>query len=271
MRVTDGRPSDASQIRIVTRYEFLKQIRRRRIYAVVVVAALIAALQLIIPVALNRPFPNSVKEEASSFFGFVSFLLIVVGAFFAGDAISSELELKTGYIVFANPVKRSSIVLGKFAAAFLSSLIPLGLYYLVGTGALAGIYGMVPVEVAASFGYACLYLCSILGFTFMFSAILRGSMGATLLSFFMFLLIFGILSTVISLTGNEPWYIPSFDGGMITQVISPQSDSFYTPQGSPVSIYYFYPKFPASPIILAVYFVATLGVSIVVTDRKELA
>jgi len=265
-----GRPSDASQIRIVTRYELLKHVRRRRIFAVVIIAALIAALQIVVPIALNLPFPTEIKDEASSFFSFVSFLLIIVGAFFAGDAISSEVELKTGYIVFANPVKRSSIVLGKFAAAFLSSLVPVGFYYLIGTGALLGIYGTVPVTVATSFAYACLHLCCILGFTFLFSSILKGSMGATLLSFFMFLLIFSILSSVISLTGNEPWYIPSFSGGMTTQVISPQNDTIVNVPGSSIAFYTFYPKFPLSPIVLAAYFVGTLAVSVVITDRKEL-
>jgi ABC-2 type transport system permease protein len=265
------RANDLQQTGIVARYELLKHFRRRRIYSVVVIAALIGVLQLVVPLAYNIPFPQQAKEWASSFLSFAGFLIIIVGAFFAGDAISSEFELKTGYIVFANPVKRSSIVLGKFAAAFLSSLITIGFYYLIGTSALLGIYGSVPIEVAASLGYACLYLCCVLGFTFLFSALLKGSIGATLLSFFMFLLIFSIVSQVISITGNEPWFLPSYASGMITQVINPQNDTIIVVPGSSVRFHTFYPKFPASLIVLAGYFVATLALSVVVTKRKEMA
>jgi len=266
-----GRANDLQQIRIVARYELLKHLRRRRIYAVVVIAALIGALQLAVPLAYNIPFPQQGKQWASTFLGFASFLIITTGAFFGGDSISSEFELKTGYIVFANPVKRSSLVLGKFAAAFLASLVTIGFYYLIGTGAMLGIYGSVPIEVASSFGYACLYLCCVLGFTFLFSALLKGSMGATLLSFFLFLLIFSIVSQVISITGNEPWFLPSYASGMMTQVVNPQNDTVIVIPGSPVKLYSFQPKFPVSLIVLAGYFVVTLALSGVATKRKEMA
>lgn len=263
--------SDLTQIGIVTRYELLRHMRRRRVYGVLIIAAAVGLLQIAVPLALNRGFPQQAKDWASSFLGSSSFIIIIVGTFFAGDAIVSEFEQKTGYIIFTNPVRRVSLVAGKFAAAFISALLPLGLYYIIGTGALFGIYGFVPAETAASFAYAGLYLCCVLGFTFLFSAVLKGSMGATLLSFFMFLLILQIVSQVIALTGNEPWFLPNHAAGMITQVINPQKDTIIAIPGSPIKVYQFYPKFPISIIILAAYFLATFALSMVITRRKQMA
>jgi ABC-2 type transport system permease protein len=262
--------SDLTQIGIVTRYELLKHMRRRRVYAVLIIAAALGLVQIVVPLALNTGIPKLAKDWASSFIGPASFIIIIVGTFFAGDAIVSEFEQKTGYIIFANPIERASLVAGKFVAAFVSALLPVGLYYLMGVGAALGIYGFIPVETAASFAYAALYLCVVLGFTFVFSAILKGSMGATLLSFFMFLLILQTISQVIALTGQEPWYLPNYAGGMITQVINPQADTSMKLPESPITVHQFYPKFPVSIIVLIVYFIATLVSSLFITKRKQM-
>jgi ABC-2 type transport system permease protein len=263
--------SNLKQIGIVTKYELLKHLRRKRIYAVLAIAALIGLLQIAMPLAFNLGFPQIAKDWAWGFFSFTNFLIIIVGTFFAGDAIASEFELKTGYIVFPNPIKRVSLVFGKFVAALVSALLTIGFYYAIGTGASLGIYGVVSLEVAASFAYAFLYLCCVLGFTFLFSAVLKGSMGATLLSFFTFLLILSVMSQLVALTGNEPWFMPTYASGSIIQVIKRQQDSVIEIPGTTLKIYTFYPKDLVSAIILAAYFIATFALSMVVARRKEMA
>jgi ABC-2 type transport system permease protein len=207
----------------------------------------------------------------SSFLGNVSFIIAIVGTFYAGDAIASEFEHKTGYIIFANPIKRSLLVGGKYVAALVSALLAVGLYYIVGIVSTLGIYGTVPMETAASFAYATLYLCCVLGFTFLFSSLLKGSMGATLLSFFTFFLILSIVSSVITLAGTEPWFLPNYASGIMNQVINPQQDTVMEFPGSPLKIYIFYPKYPISLIVLLAYSIATIILSIIITERKQLA
>jgi len=263
--------SDFKQIGIVTRYELLKYLRRRRLYAALAITTLAGALQFAVPLAFNIAFPEQANIWASGFFSFANFLIIIVGTFFAGDAIASEFEHKTGYIVFPNPVKRISLILGKFVAAIISALLVIAFYYVIGVGALWGIYGFVPAEVAESFAYAILFVCCVLGMTFLFSSIMKGSMGATLLSFFTFFMILSIVSSVIILTGNEPWYIPTYASGIITQVINPKQDAVIEIPGSPLKVYTFYPKLPISIIVLAAYFIIGLALSIVATYRKEMA
>jgi ABC-2 type transport system permease protein len=253
---------------IVARYELLKHLRRKRLLAVFVIAALAGLLLIVVPYALNVALPKD--AWASMFFGFANSLIVIVGAFFAGDAISSEYEHKTGYMLFPNPVKRASLVLGKFAAAFISALLPIGFYYALGAGGLLGIYGTISWEIGASLLYALLYLLCVLGLTFLFSSLLKSSMAATLLSFFMFIFILSIVSSVITLAGVEPWFMPNYAAGSTTQVINPQKDAVMEFPGSPLKIYQFYPKFPASIIVQAVYLIASLALSIVITNRKEM-
>lgn len=266
-----GMTSSLRQIIVVTRYELLKHLRRRRLFAVLIIAVLSGILLIIVPYVLHVAVPKEAKDWASTFFSFASTLIVVVGAFFAGDAIASEFEHKTGYVLFPNPVKRNSLVLGKFTAALASALLPIGFYYILGTGGLLSIYGTVPLEIVPSFLYAVLYLLCVLGLTFLFSALLKSSMSATLLSFFMFILILQIVSSVITLAGIEPWYMPNYAGGSITQVINPQQDRVLEFPGSSLKVYQFYPKFPASLFVLCAYFVAALALSVLVTDRKEMA
>lgn len=255
---------------IVARYELLKHLRRKRLLAVFVIAALAGLLLIVVPYALNVALPKDAKSWAFPFFSFANSLIVIVGAFFAGDAISSEYEHKTGYMLFPNPVKRTSLVLGKFAAAFISALLPIGFYYALGAGGLLGIYGTISWEIGASFLYALLYLLCVLGLTFLFSSLLKSSMAATLLSFFMFIFILSIVSSVITLAGVEPWFMPNYAAGSTTQVINPQKDTVMEFQGSPLKIYQVYPKFPASIIVQAVYLIAALALSIVITNRKEM-
>jgi len=262
---------DLRQIGIVTRYELLKHLRRRRLLAVLVIAALTAILLIVVPYALNVNLANQATEWASTFFGFSTFLIVIVGAFFAGDAIASEFEHKTGYILFPNPVRRTSLVLGKYVAAFISGLLPIGFYYVMGVGGLLGIYHTVPWEIGASFLYALLYLCCVLGLTFMLSAVFKSSMTATLLSFFTFILILQVVSSVVTLAAMEPWYLPNYAAGSITQVINPQSDTVINVPGSPLKIYQFYPKFPVSIIVQVAYTIVAVALSLIATNRKEMA
>lgn len=259
------------QIGIVTGYELLKYLRRRRLYAVLAITAVVTVLIFAVPLALHTPFPQEAKQWAASYLGFANLLIIIAGAFFAGDAVSSEFEQKTGFIIFPNPVKRTSLVLGKFFAAFLSALLTVALYYLIGVIGLLGIYGLVLPEMLTSFGYAILYLCSVLGLTFLFSTIMKGSMGATLLAFFTLFMIMPIVSQVITLTGNEPWYLTTYASGMITQSINPQTDAVMEFPGSPFKIYVFYPKFPISLLVMLAYFVLGLALSLALINRKEMA
>src|SRR5207245_246081 len=58
----------------------------------------------------------------------ITLVVILSGIFFGGDAISGEFQNKTGYFLVGNPLRRSSIYIGKWIAALTASLIIFAIY-----------------------------------------------------------------------------------------------------------------------------------------------
>jgi ABC-2 type transport system permease protein len=264
--------TDLKQIGIVMRYELLKHLRRRRLIAVLAITLIVSSLQLAVPPAFNIAYPEEPKSFAESFLSFVHLLVIICGAFFAGDAIASEFEQKTGYILFPNPVKRVVLVAGKFLAAVISVFLMVGLYYAICFLSILTIYGVTLNQLVHSFAYAFLFLLGVLGLTFLFSSLLKGSMGATLLSFFMLFMILPIMEGVLTITGNEPWYSITYSSQIITEVINPSSVRVekIVVKDSPITVWVFHPDFLTSTVVLLTYFIATLVLTLLIIDRKEM-
>jgi len=115
-------PSSLTQVRITMKYTFLEYFRSRRFLILLIITLLIAAL-LTILVAWRSPpsFLSSNLSFYSSWWGgAITFVIILSGIFFGGDAISGEFQNKTGYFGMPNPIRRSS-VRWKVVVGFLSS------------------------------------------------------------------------------------------------------------------------------------------------------
>jgi len=232
---------EREKLKIVTKYELLKHIRRKRFYGALAITVL--AVVLMIGLYRGLDVPGQIRERIKKqmlgvpepeqdrildqakisdnpeFFAmFVTSMgtLAVLGAvFFAGDAIASEFEQKTGYILFPNPVKRTTIVIGKYLACFVATGIVLAVAYLISIFALVVFYGEVPVGVFGSFAIALMLACFIISLAFTFSAALRGGMGATILTLITYMVIFPIFSGGLSAIGYDPWFIPDRAGDAI--------------------------------------------------------
>jgi len=124
---------EREKLKIVTKYELLKHVRRKRFYGALAITVLAVVLMIglyrgldvpgqirgrIKKQMLDVPEPErerildqaKISDNPEFFAMFVTSMgaLAVLGAvFFAGDAIASEFEQKTGYILFPNPVKRT--------------------------------------------------------------------------------------------------------------------------------------------------------------------
>ena len=108
--------TEFEKLRVVTGYEFLKHIRRKRLW-VILGLTLIAELAVLIGLPLLMDgYPDNVKVMAAMLT--IGPSLATIGAvFFAGDTIAGEFESKTGYILFTNPVRRITLVAGKYLAS----------------------------------------------------------------------------------------------------------------------------------------------------------
>lgn len=209
--------SELERLRIVTGYEFLKHIRRRRLYVILGLTLIAELAVLILVPLLGDGYLDSVKSMAALLS--VGPALATIGAiFFAGDAIAGEFESKTGFILFTNPVRRTTLVIGKYLACYAAVALLVILGYVIVSISLLAIYGTVPIETLSSFGLCLLYAGSVLSVTFFFSSISKGAMGATVITLVFIMVISGIIDSVLMMTGQPHWFMLSTNGDTISTV-----------------------------------------------------
>jgi ABC-2 type transport system permease protein len=206
--------SDLEKLGIVIKFEFLKHIRRKRLYVIFGIALLVEALVLILIPVLRDGYPSSVMTMAALLT--IGPSLAAIGAvFFAGDAIAGEYEGKTGFLLFINPIKRRLLWIGKYLAGFIAIFILITFTYIIIAISLAVIYHQVPLEIFESFGLCLFYAAAVLSVTFLFSAMSKGSMGATVMTLLFVWVVCGIVESILAYTGNPYWFILSAGGDSI--------------------------------------------------------
>jgi ABC-type transport system involved in multi-copper enzyme maturation permease subunit len=259
--------SEFERLRIVTGYEFLKHLRRKRLYwiiGVVIVAELAVLIGL--PAALGG-YPDNIMRTAAMLS--IGPSLATLGAvFFAGDAIAGEFERKTGYILFTNPVRRSTLVVGKFLASYAAVVLLTILGYVIVCIALLAIYGHVPIETAGSFGLCLLFAGSVLGVTFFFSSVSKGAMGATVITLVFIMVISGVLDGILAMADLPSWFLLSTAGDSIGTIYGGY-EAFMpggTPHGLPEA-----PDIGLCILAMAIYLVVGFLLSIWIAKRRQLA
>jgi len=209
--------SEFEKLRVVTGYEFLKHIRRRRLYVVLGLVLVAELAVLILLPALMEGYPDNVMVMAAMLS--IGPSLATIGAvFFAGDAIAGEFESKTGFILFTNPVKRTTLVMGKYLAGCAAVTLLVVVGYVIVSISLLAIYGNVPIETAESFGLCLLYAGSVLSVTFFFSSVSKGAMGATVITLLFIMVISGIIESVLMMADQPSWFLLSTAGDSVSAV-----------------------------------------------------
>lgn len=141
---------------------------------------------------------------ASNFGIWVSILAALAATFFGADTLVGEFEYRTGYLLFPQPVSRTSIFVGKALAAVTLATLIMAAYYGVVAAATAIVKGNVPIEIAYSFLLAILYTTAALGIAFFFSGALRGVTMASVLTFTVLFFILAIVTTILTIAGVRP-------------------------------------------------------------------
>ena len=266
--------SEFEKLRIVTGYEFLKHIRRKRLY-VILGLALLAELAVIIGVpALMDDYPDNMMVMAALLT--VGPSLATIGAvFFAGDAIAGEFESKTGFILFTNPVKRITLIAGKYLACCIAVILLIIFGYVIVAISLWAIYGEVPIETAQSFGLCLLYAGSVLSVTFFFSSVSKGAMGATVMTLLFIMVISGIIESVLMMAGKPYWFLLSTGGDSIALVYSEIELLLegFMPQGGMGMLPFEFetPDIGLCALGRVIYMVAGFVLSILISGRRQLA
>src|SRR5207245_8970430 len=107
------------------------------------------------------------------------------------------------------------LVLGQSAASPVVSAAVLTLYYGAAAIAALAITGSLTWDVGLSYVYALAYMTAVVGVAYLLSALLKSTVAATVLTFFLFTLIFSIIGGILPRATVEPWFIPTSAPGII--------------------------------------------------------
>jgi ABC-2 type transport system permease protein len=223
-------PTDVDQMIRVTKYELLNYVRSLR-FTVLLIIVLVVLGALTGVTAYYRPVSliGSGLTFYGTWWGFIPFLIALCAALFGGDAISGEFQNKTGYFLIGNPVRRSSVYLGKMIAAFLGSGLIIAFYAVITLGNGAYYVGAPPIQFWESVGFTLIYLLGALGFTFMFSSMFKSGALSIIVTLVLLLFGFTIIDEVVTdLAHFEPWFSIVYGSGIIGNVFTVPFPAHYT-------------------------------------------
>ncbi|WXG46809.1 MAG: ABC transporter permease [Candidatus Atabeyarchaeum deiterrae] len=266
-------PSSIKQVGITMKYTLLDYVRSRRFFILLTIAILISAV-LTLVVGYYRP--ESFLASDLSFYddwwgNIATYVIVLSGIFFGGDAISGEFQNKTGYFGVPNPIRRSSIYIGKWLSALIASLAILGVFAAITVANGLYYFSSIPYQFVDSLLLACFYLVAVLGLTFFFSSLFKSSSMSILVTAILFLFAFNIVQLFVATFAQiEPWFILTYGAGVIGNVL-------VDPYPSQTSVQHFGPRtfttfnvtIPEGLLIMSVYFIVTAVLGLVLFERKE--
>lgn len=268
-------PGSLSQVGTITRYEMLNYFRSRRFFILLTIDLIISALVtgLVGYYGISAVgVTNSLQFYSFRWGTLITFVTILAGIFFGGDAISGEFQNKTGYFLVAHPLRRSSIYIGKWLGAFIAALMTFAVFAVIALG--NGIYYFgtnIPFQFVESILFAILYLMAVLGLTFLFSSLFKSSAMAITVTAILFLFVFSILETILNgLIGVEPWFIVTYGAGIVGNVLIdpyPVNQAVRGIGGRERTV--FAVSIPAGLAILVGYFVVSAILGLIVFERRE--
>ncbi len=218
-------PDSTQQVFKLTRYQLREYLRSRRFVALVAIIAVIGAILT----GLVAHFRGGLVASNLAFYGSfwgggVDLVIVLAAVFFGGDAIAGEFQNKTGYFLMGLPIRRATVYVGKYIAAFLASTATMLLFFaiLLGNGVFYFGTGAVPWQLWLSLLLALVYLGAVLGATFLFSSLFKTSAYGFVLTAILFLFGFTLIEDVIvGLVKIEPWMVISYAESTIGSVFSP--------------------------------------------------
>jgi ABC-2 type transport system permease protein len=270
-------PSSVLQIGIITRYEMRNYFRSRRFLVLLILILVIAGL---LTFAIAYRGISNVATDALGFYSTwwgiaASFVIVISAIFFGGDAISGEFQNKTGYFLVGNPIRRSSIYIGKWIAALAASLIIIAIFTAITVANAVYYFGgnAFPSQFGESLIFSVVYLIAALGFTFLFSSVFKSSSMSILVAAIMLLFGFSVISDLATALVNiEPWFVLTYGSAILSDVLTPggfPAHKTTTSLGPRFTITSYHATIPEGLAIMLIYFVVTSALGLYLFERKE--
>jgi ABC-2 type transport system permease protein len=257
-------PSSWAQVGVVMQYTFLDYVRSRRFFILLTMVFVISAILTVVVAYSNL----SIYFVWGSFAPIMAMLSDI---FFGGDAISGEFQNRTGYFSVSNPVRRSSLFVGKWLSAFIASSIMLAIFAVITLS--IGLYGgSVPSEFGLSVLFAWFFLAAVLGFVFFFSSLFKSSINSVFLTAMLLLVGFTAITNLAGLIPIEPWFILNYSAGIIGGILTVPYPAHVTGGvnlGKGIVATTYAATVPEGLAIIGLYFIITTILGLILFERKE--
>jgi ABC-2 type transport system permease protein len=208
--------SDINQYMISLKYQFKSYLRTKRFIGLLLFTTIIS---IGITALLLHDEYNMLKAGTPLFYfynylsNFSVDLVVIIGAFFGGDIISTDTGTNAAYYTLVQPVRRSVLFLGRYTAALISSFIIVLVYFIVGAVSSFYLYGKVTPVVFEGLGILVLFLAAAISFSALFSGIFKGQSSGIIVSVLLLFLGFPIIDTFVgSIGGLDPVFSLDFAG-----------------------------------------------------------
>ena len=218
-----GFKGDLYQAVTIAKYELIKHIRSKKLYIFLILLGIIFGLTLAVFITLG--FPEDIYDPtgtivlqsgAASFMlvpaMLATFVVIVAAIFFAATALVSEFEERTALLMFTRPVRKSTIVLGKFiASALITTLMVILFFGIFGIISLAN-YGEISGNLLSAIGVATAGAMCYIGMAFLFSSFAKKASTASILTLIANLIIISMISALLSVAAPDLtlWFMPDY-------------------------------------------------------------
>jgi len=273
-------PDTVRQALLLSRYQFRDYLRARRFILMMAIVGVIGGiLTFVLSYFHDSSTVQGLVSSSNAFYGSlwaggVGVVIVFSGIIFGGDAIAGEFQNKTGYFLMGLPIRRASVYVGKFLAAFAASLVAVVVYLaiLLANGAYYLGGNALPLALGESFAISLLYLLALLGAVFLFSSMFKNSLYAVLVVAVLFLFGFTLIQAVVTdLAKVEPWFLITYAENVISYPflsMPPSHELTVTgPRGFTATTYN--ATYPEGFAIMVGYFLVSAVAGLFFFEREE--
>lgn len=240
------------------------------------ISAVVVGIDLYRGSAVITATSPTASDFLNGFLGNVTSAVIITAAFLGGDALAVDLAGGPGYLMLTQPVRRGTLLLGRFVAAALAGFAIALVYFAFAIGTTLYFYQTLPVAIAVSLGAAFLFGLAALAIAFFFSSFFRTPAIAIVASLLILILAFPLVTSIGTFTGVEPWFSLDYGGQVISNVFA--SDFAHRtvqhvggggPRGITITLYVWSPYLWEGVAIMVGYLGIFLGLTYVLYRYKE--
>jgi ABC-2 type transport system permease protein len=258
-------PSSLAQVGIIIRYTLLDYVRSHRFFLLL---AIVFGISVILTLVVGYT-----KLSIYNMWGqFAPFILLLAGIFLGGDAISGEFQNKTGYFSIPNPIRRSSIYIGKWLSAFTVSSIILGVFAMITIGNGLYYFSIVPSEFGLSVLFAWFYLAVVVGFVLFISSLFKSNTNSVFVSFVLLVGVFTLIQQISGVVNIEPWFILNYGAQIIGNILTvpyPPHETVGILAKTDIQVTTYYATVPEGLAIMGLYFIITIALGLLLFEKKE--